>query len=217
MVEECKAEDKNHAPGRPLALEKQHQQQQQQSQQQRQQQRETPQDAAQEAAVAATMVRLCLNEVGGASTPTIATASASAATTDGDRNQQLPAPTSASAPPCKEEVEGEASEEDLEEEKHDFFFEGAADGMKCSIGFCLMTEAVVAMDGFSCKKSSLEEYIAHCAVKGQALTSPLTKERMGETYMPNHNLRNVVKDYIGERKKWWRIHVAQRRAGRKGK
>jgi len=73
------------------------------------------------------------------------------------------------------------------------------------------------MDGFSYQKLSLEEYIAHCAAKGQALTSPLTKERMGETYMANHNLRNVVNDYIEEREKEWRLHVAQRRTGRKGK
>ena len=122
-----------------------------------------------------------------------------------------------SAAPRKEEVEGEGSEEDLEDAKHDFFSDGAADGLKCSIGFCLMTEAVMATDGFSYQKSSLEEYIAHCAAKGQALTSPLTKERMGEMYMPNHNLRNVVKDYIEEREKEWGLHVALRRAERKGK
>lgn len=45
----------------------------------------------------------------------------------------------------KGEEEGGANEEDLEEEKHNFFFDGAPDGLKCSVGFCLMTEAVLAM------------------------------------------------------------------------
>jgi hypothetical protein len=40
---------------------------------------------------------------------------------------------------------------------------------------------VVAMDGFSYQRSSLEEYIAHCAATGQALTSPLSGELMGGT------------------------------------
>ena len=80
-----------------------------------------------------------------------------------------------------------------------------------------MTEAVVAMDGFSYQKSSLEEYISHCAAKGQPLTSPLANEPLSATYMPNHNLRTVVRDYIEEREEEWKLHVAQRRAERKGK
>jgi len=110
------------------------------------------------------MGELTLRNVETASTPTIATASASAAITegedDGDRKM------SASAPPRKEDEEGDYVENNLEEERHDFFFDGAADVMECSVGFCLMTEAVVAMDGFSYQKSSLDEYITHCAATG---------------------------------------------------
>ena len=107
------------------------------------------------------------------------------------------------------------AEGNLEEEKHDFFFDGAPDGLKCSVGFCLMTEAVLAMDGFSYQKSSLDEHIAHCTAKGQPLTSPLTGEPLiSGMYMPSHNLRNVVKDYIEQRDKEWSLHLVQRRASR---
>ena len=95
----------------------------------------------------------------------------------------------------------EVAEGNLEEEKHDFFFDGAPDGLRCPIGFCLMTEAVVAMDGFSYEKSSLDEHIAHCAAKGQPLTSPKTGEPMGGMYLPNQNARTNVKEYIDQREK----------------
>ena len=49
-----------------------------------------------------------------------------------------------------------------------------------------MTEAVLAMDGFSYQKSSLE---AHRAAKGQPLISPLTGDPMGDMYMSNHTLK----------------------------
>jgi len=168
--------------------------------------------------VASAIDDLTLEKVETASAPTIATVNASAASTKGEEGDgKLPMPASASAPPHEEEVEGEGSEEELKEEKHDFFLDGAPDGLKCSIGFCLMTEAVVAMDGFSYQKSSLDEYISHCAAKGQPLTSPLTSEPLSATYMANHNLRTVVRDYIEQREKEWRLHVALRRTGRKGK
>jgi hypothetical protein len=106
-------------------------------------------------------------------------------------------------------------EESVEEEKHNFFFDGAPDGLKCSVGFCLMTEAVVAMDGFSYQKSSLDEHIAHCVAKGQPLTSPLTGEPLvSGMYMPKHNLRTVVKEYIEQREKEWSLHLTERRAAR---
>jgi hypothetical protein len=91
----------------------------------------------------------------------------------------------------------------MEEEKHDFLFDGTPDSLKCSVGFCLMTEAVLAMDEFSCQKSSLEGHIAHCAAKGLPLTSPLTGEPMGGVFMPNQNLRTLVKDYIAQRETEW--------------
>jgi hypothetical protein len=75
--------------------------------------------------------------------------------------------------------------------------------MDCSVGFCLMTEAVLAMDEFSYQKSSLEGHIAHCAAKGLPLTSPLTGEPMGGMFLPNQNLRTLVKDYIYQRQKEW--------------
>jgi len=119
----------------------------------------------------------------------------------------------------EERVAGAASskeEEDrLEEEKHEFFFDGAPDGLRCSVGFCLMTEAVVAMDGFSYQMSSLDEHIAHCAAKGQPLTSPLTREPMDGMYLPNQSFRTFVKEYIDQREKEWTLHLAQRR--RRGK
>lgn len=102
----------------------------------------------QEAAVAASLDNLSLGEVETASTPTIATASASAASTKAEDG------ASASAQPRKEEMEAEGTEVALEDEKHDFFFDAATDGLTCSIGFCLMTEAVMAMDGF-CTRSRL--------------------------------------------------------------
>ena len=114
-----------------------------------------------------------------------------------------------------EEEEEHDAEKNLEEEKHDFFYDVAPDGFKCPVGFCFMTEAVLAMDGFSYQKSSLDEHIAHRAAKGQPLTSPLTGEPMGGMFMPNHTLSTVVKDYIGQREKEWALYVAQRRAERK--
>ena len=124
---------------------------------------------------------------------------------------------SATAMRNEEELNGEDREEDLEEEKHDLLFDGAPDGYKCSVGFCFMTEAVLAMDGFSYQKASLEAYIAHCTAKGQALTSPLTGEPMGGMYMPNYTLSTAVEDYIEQNEKEWEFVVAQRRAERKGK
>jgi len=135
--------------------------------------------------------------------------------------QDTDAPISAMA---TREGGGERSdrEEGLEEEKHDFFYDNAPDGLKCSVGFCLMTEAVFAMDEFSYQKSSLEGHIAHCAAKGLALTSPLTGEPMGGMFMPNQNLRTLVKNYIAQREKEVRLHLAQRRtsaasAGKRGR
>ena len=118
--------------------------------------------------------------------------------------------------------EGGLTEKDLEEEKHDFFFDGAPDGLKCTVWFCLMTDAVLAMDDCSYQKASLEGHIAHCAAKGLPLTSPLTGESMGAMFMPNQNLRTLVKDYIAQREKEWGLHLAQRRAaagsaGKKGR
>jgi len=50
--------------------------------------------------------------------------------------------------------------------------------------------------------SSLDEHIAHCAAKGQQLTSPLTGEPLvSGMYMPNHNLRTVERDYIEQMEK----------------
>jgi hypothetical protein len=157
------------------------------------------------------MENLNLEEEEKASAHAIAAYSTTISRENGNDDRQTTAQASASDPPPGEEVDGEDSE------RHDFFFDGAADGKKCSIGFCLMTEAVVAMDGFSYQKSSLEEYIAHCAATGQPLTYPLTKERMSEMYTPNHHVRTYVKDYIEEREKEWRLHVAQRRTERKGR
>ena len=54
--------------------------------------------------------------------------------------------------------------------------------------------------------------VPHCAA-----TSPLTGEPMGVMYMPNHDARTFVKDYIEQREKEWRLHVAQRRTERKGR
>ena len=56
------------------------------------------------------------------------------------------------------------------------------------------TTALASPDGFSYQKSSLQEYIAHCAGKGQPLTSPLTGEPMGVMKMPIHHVQTFVKD-----------------------
>jgi len=110
------------------------------------------------------------------------------------------------------------TEDSLEEQKHDFFFDDAPDGLKCSVGFCLMTEAVVAMDGFSYQKSALDEHIAQCVAKRQPLTSPMTGEAMGGMYLPHQSVRIFVKEYIDQRKKVWNLHFTQRRAtSEKGK
>ena len=118
----------------------------------------------------------------------------------------------------EEKAAGVSSSKDeeasLQEEKHDFFFDGAPDGLRCSVGFCLMTEAVVAMDGFAYQKSSLDEYIAHCTAKGQPLTSPMTDEPTSGMYIPMQNVRTLVKDYMEQREKEWALHLAQRRAER---
>ena len=156
VVEECKAEDQELVPGRALQTEEgsQEQQEQQQPQEQQQSQRErgrgAPHEAAQEAALAAARAGLSLDRVETASTPTIAPASSSAVTTKeegGDR--KMPA----SAQPGKSVEEGEDSEEGLEDEKHDFFFDVAADGMKCSIGFCLIPRRCWPWTGFPTRKS----------------------------------------------------------------
>jgi hypothetical protein len=170
-LEESKMGHKKLAPQATLQGEDQEQQRQGQEQQKQEQQQQRQRRNLLEgaAAIAAVMDNLSLEREEKAR----ATASATAANTekedDGSQN------------PLKEDLGENDSDEDPESEKHDFFFDGAPDGMKCSVGFCLMTEAVVAMDGFSYQRSSLEEYIAHCTATGQALTSPLSEELMGGT------------------------------------
>jgi hypothetical protein len=203
-LEESKADDKKLAPQPSSQMEEEEQQQleqveeegasppppppPQQQQQQQEEERRRRRGAPQRKAAVAAMGDLRLKEEKGADAPISATA-----TREG-------------------EVEDGIGEKDLEEEKHDFFFDGAPDSLKCSVGFCLMTEAVLAMDEFSYRKSSLEKHIAHCATKGLSLTSPLTCEPMGGMFMPNQNLRTLVKDYIAQREKEWELHLAQQRA-----
>jgi hypothetical protein len=202
-LEESKADDKKPAPQprsssseeKEEEQQQQQQQQQQQEEEEEQQQQQAPPDAPDEGAIAAVGMDDLSSE----------------------EEERADAVTSATAMGKEEESSGEGGEEDLEEEKHDFLFEGAPDVYKCSVGFCFMTEAVLAMDGFSYQKASLEAYIVHCTARGQALTSPLTGEPMGGMYMPNHTLSTVVKDYIEQKEKEWKVLVAQRRAERKGK
>jgi hypothetical protein len=193
-LEESKADEKKLAPRQSSQKEEEEHQQQHHQEQveeeaalQRQQHRRRRRRGApkEEAAVAAAMSDMSLKDDG--------------------------APFSAIAT-REGQGKGGIREKDLEEEKHDFLFDGAPDSLKCSVAFCLMTEAVLAMDEFSYQKSSLEGHIAHCAAKGLPLTSPLTGEPMGGIFIPNQNLRTLVKDYIAQRETEWELHLVQRRA-----
>ena len=196
-AEECKADDKKLAPLLPSQMEEEQGQGQERGQQQQQRRCQgAPQGAVEEAAAMAaiSMGGLSLKEEENAGACSSATAMR------------------------KDDEDDLSNEGDLEEEKHHFFFNGAPDGLKCLVGFCLMTEAVVAMDGFAYQKSSLDEYVAHCTAKGQPLSSPLTGEPMSGMYILMQNVRTLVKDYIEQREKEWALHLAQRRAtSKKGK
>jgi len=68
---------------------------------------------------------------------------------------------------------------------------------------CLFEDLVMAMDGISYSRQSIQAHIDFCEEKGKALTSPMTGEGMEESLVPNVMARRMVLEYVQEKKVEW--------------
>ena len=63
-----------------------------------------------------------------------------------------------------------------------------------------MRDPVVTTDGQTYERRAIEAWLARCAARGVAPTSPLTGERLsGEALIPNVILRGLVQDLLERR------------------
>ena len=62
--------------------------------------------------------------------------------------------------PTEAVEEDEEEEQEKEEEDEDALFDAAPDGYKCPISLVLLTDPVVAMDGYTYQRDALEQWIA---------------------------------------------------------
>jgi hypothetical protein len=65
-----------------------------------------------------------------------------------------------------------------------------SNGSLCPITHEVMTDPVIAMDGFTYNKVGLDGWISVKAKNRESLISPLTGAIMGETYVPNYALKD---------------------------
>jgi len=69
-------------------------------------------------------------------------------------------------------VEYEEEEEPFDKE------DGAPENLICPLSLCLFEDVVMAMDGISYSRQSIQAHIDFCKEKGKPLTSPMTGEGM---------------------------------------
>lgn len=71
----------------------------------------------------------------------------------------------------------------MEEEPFDmegFWLDGAPEDFIRPLSLCLFEDAVVAMDGITYSRKSIQAHIDFCVEKGMPLTSPMTGEHGGD-------------------------------------
>ena len=100
--------------------------------------------------------------------------------------------------------------------------DGAPENLICPLSLCLLEDVVIAMDGISYSRRSIQAYIDYCAEKGKPLTSPMTGEKMEGMLVPNVMARAMVLNYVQKKKEELeskRGGARRRRAGwrRRGK
>ncbi len=74
--------------------------------------------------------------------------------------------------------------------------EGLQDAFICPISFDVMRDPVQASDGHSYEREELERWIETARVKGQPLTSPMTREPISEVFIPNIALRKSIAAFL---------------------
>jgi hypothetical protein len=68
----------------------------------------------------------------------------------------------------------------LEELEHNLFY--------CPISMCIMNDPVIAEDGLTYERSSIEEHLKTSNI------SPITREEISKTLIPNKSLRSCIRD-----------------------
>ena len=77
-----------------------------------------------------------------------------------------------------------------------FLLDGASEDYLCPVSLCLLDDAVVAMDGITYSRKSIQAHIDFCKETGKPLTSPMTGERMEAMLVPNVLIRRIVSEYV---------------------
>lgn len=77
--------------------------------------------------------------------------------------------------------------------------DGAPENLICPLSLCLLEDVVIAMDGISYSRRSIQAHIDYCVEKGKPLTSPMTGERMEGMLVPDVMGRSM--EYVQGKKR----------------
>ncbi len=99
------------------------------------------------------------------------------------------------------EVGGGQEEEEVFCEET-WLLEDCPDDLICPLSLGLLEDPVLAMDGITYSRKSIEQHIDWCASKGKPLFSPMTNEPMdGALLVPIVLVRRMVSEYAQEKRK----------------
>jgi len=70
---------------------------------------------------------------------------------------------------------------------------------KCPITDTVMTNPVRAQDGFFYERSNIEKYMKECKARQQPVSSPVTREPMGEALKPVDDVKAAIEQFTQER------------------
>lgn len=113
-----------------------------------------------------------------------------------------------------EEAGGEEEEEPFDMES--YLLDGAPEEYICPLSLCLFEDVVMAMDGISYSRHSIQAHVDFCKEKGKALTSPMTGEMMEPTLVPNVMARRMVSEYVRGKTRELERKKEERGGGRRG-
>jgi len=100
---------------------------------------------------------------------------------------------------------GNKGEEEAEEEKEEpfdmegYLLDGAPEDYICPLSLFLFEVAVIAQDGITYSRHSIQAHVDFCKEKGKPLMSPMTGEMMEPTLVPNVIARRMVSEYGREK------------------
>ena len=77
--------------------------------------------------------------------------------------------------------------------------ENDKDNFMCPLSLEIMTDPVIAEDGFTYEKEHIVNWINRERQPGQQLTSPLTGEPMGDNLIPNISLKKIIDSSVFDR------------------